>query len=301
MATGDGHCIAWQVSGHRQGKPALLLHGGPGSGSFEGARHMFDPTKYSIVQFDQRNCGDSTPHASAPKVDLTTNTTQHLIADIEQLRNLLGFEQWLVWGGSWGTTLGLAYAQAHPASVSELLLSSVVTTTADDVQWITRTMGQIFPQEWARFRDFLPAHARSGNLALAYNQLLMDPDPAVHLPAAIEWCRWEDVHVSIANGFAPWDRYEDPDFRLAFARLVTHYWANAAFLDDDQLLHQADRLGEMPVFMAHGRLDISAPTAVPVALKGAIANAQLFIAEREGHGGAEMTSWMTRVANGLAS
>ncbi len=232
LVVGDGHQIHWSVAGNPAGKPAVLLHGGPGGGARNGTRRLFDADRYRIIQFDQRNCGLSTPHAGQPQIDLSTNTTAHLIADIEQLRQLLDIERWAVWGGSWGTTLGLAYAHAHPGSVSELLLASVVTTTAAEVDWVTRTMGRVFPAEWQAFVDFLAPENHDGNLPVAYNQLLLDPDPAVHEPAAIAWCQWEDVHVSIANGFEPHLRYEDAAFRLAFARLVTHYWGNAAFMGE---------------------------------------------------------------------
>ncbi len=300
MDSGDGHEVHWTLAGNTAGKPAVLLHGGPGSGSSPNHRKMFDPAKYLIVQFDQRNCGRSTPNASHPDVDLSTNTTAHLIADIEQLRTLLGIERWLVWGGSWGTTLGLAYAAAHPTAVTELLLSSVVMSTTAEVDWVTRAMGRIFPEQWSDFVDAIPADTRHGNLALAYNRLLMDPDPSVHGPAAQAWCDWEDVHVSIAGGFRPDPRFEDPGFRLAFARLVTHYWAHGAFLAEDRLVENARRLGDIPVLLCHGRRDISAPADVAFELHRACANSELFIAEHDGHGGASMTDWMIDTANRLA-
>lgn len=151
MPTSDGHSIHWTVAGNPDGKPAVLLHGGPGSGASPNHRRMFDPTKYLIVQFDRRNCANSTPSAAAPDVDLSTNTTDNLIVDIERLRQMLGIGRWLVSGGSWGTTLGLAYAETHPTAVTELLLSSVVTSTNAEVDWVTRAMGRIFPEQWAQF------------------------------------------------------------------------------------------------------------------------------------------------------
>jgi proline iminopeptidase len=301
MPTADGHVIRWTLAGRPEGKPAVLLHGGPGSGSSPTHRAMFDPSKYLIVQFDQRSCGGSTPSATAPDVDLGTNTTPHLIADIEQLREALGIRRWLVWGRSWGTTLGLAYAQAHPSAVSELILSSVVTTTRAEVDWVTRSMGRIFPEAWTRFVAALPPGERAGDLAPAFHRLLMDPDPRVHEPAARAWCAWEDVHVSLAPGHRPDPRYDDPSFRLAFARLVTHYWAHAAFLDDGQLLGEAGRLTGIPVFLCHGRRDISAPVDVAVRLAEAIEGADLFIAEQDGHGGVAMNEWITAITDRLAA
>ncbi|MGI9614935.1 MAG: prolyl aminopeptidase [Acidimicrobiales bacterium] len=295
LDVGDGHLIHWEVSGNPSGKPAVLLHGGPGGGSSPRHRRLFDPTSYRIVQFDQRNCGRSSPHAGEECVDLSANTTADLVADIERLRESLGIDRWLIWGGSWGTTLGLAYAQAHPESVSELVLASIVTTTAAEVDWVTRVMGRVFPEQWSAFVAALPETDRDGNLARAYNRLLLDPDPAVHEPAALAWCEWEDVHVSIADGFQPSLRYEDPAFRLCFARLVTHYWANAGFLEDGELLRNADRLASIPTFLAHGRRDISGPADIAVALAAAIPGAELFIAEEEGHGGPTMTDWVAQV------
>jgi proline iminopeptidase len=300
LNVGEGHQIHWEVAGNPEGKPAVLLHGGPGSGSSPRHRGMFNPDKYMMVQFDQRNCGRSTPNAREPRVDLSANTTQYLIADIEQLRTTLDVDRWLVWGGSWGTTLGLAYAQTHPGSVTALLLGSVVMTTRSEVRWVTRTMGRIFPERWKAFRDFLPLDSRDGNLASAYNRILMDPDTNVHGSAAMAWCDWEDTHVSIASGYEPFLRNQDPRFRLCFARLVTHYWGNAGFLEDGQLLRDAEKLAGIPTFLAHGRQDISAPADIPVALAGSIPDAELFIAETEGHGGPILSSWMTAIADRFA-
>lgn len=156
LDVGDGNAIYWETNGNPAGKPAVIFHGGPGSGSSIGMRRFFDSDIYRIVLFDQRGSGRSTPHASDPAVDLSTNTTHHLIADIERLRHHLGFERWLVMGASWGTTLGLAYAEQFPARVSELILISVVTTTKREVEWVTRDMGRIFPEAWAQFRDGVP-------------------------------------------------------------------------------------------------------------------------------------------------
>ena len=250
---------------------------------------MFDPDRYLIVQFDQRQCGRSTPHAAEPVVDFSTNTTAHLIRDIELLRAHIGVDRWLVWGGSWGTTLGLAYAQAHPDRVSEMILASVVTTTHADVDWVTRAMGRVFPEQWERFCEGVAPSDRDGNLAAAYSRLLQNPDPAVHEPAAKAWCEWEDIHIATHAGHQPSARYEDPRFRLCFARLVTHYWANAAFMDEDQLERDADRMADIPVFMVHGRLDISAPTSVPWRLSKALPRSELVVISDEGHTGGTST------------
>lgn len=259
LDAGDGHRIHWETCGNPKGKPALVLHGGPGSGSTPGARRHFNPNLYRIVLFDQRGSGRSTPHASEPGIDLSANTTDHLIADIELLRRHLGIETWLVRGGSWGSTLALAYAQIHPQRVSELVLNSVATTTAAEVDWITRGVGARFPEAWARFRDGAPPEAADGDLAAAYHRLLMHPDPEIHAKAARDWCDWEDALESAHPAYAPNPRYDDPRFRLGFARLVTHYWSHAAWLEDGGLLRGAARLAHIPGILIHGRLDLGTP------------------------------------------
>ena len=287
LDVGDGQHIYWEVAGTRDGKPAVILHGGPGSGMSTGMRKMFDPERYLIVQFDQRQCGRSTPHASEPEVDLSANTTAHLIADIEQLRSHVGVDRWLVWGGSWGTSLGLAYAEAHPSRVTEMILASVVSTSHAEVEWVTRAMGRVFPQEWEQFRAVVAPEDRDGNLAAAYARLLQNPDPAVHEPAALAWCTWEDTHVATFAGHQPSPRYDDAKFRLCFARLVTHYWSNAAFIEDDALFLNASRLAGIPVLMVHGRLDISGPVDIPWRLAKVVPDAELVVLHDEGHGGGD--------------
>jgi proline iminopeptidase len=301
LDVGDGHRLYWEVAGNAAGNPAVILHGGPGSGSSARTRAMFDPERYLIVQFDQRQCGRSTPHASEPVADLSTNTTTHLIADIERLRAHLGVERWLTYGGSWGTTLALAYAQAHPTSVSEMILASVVTTTHAEVAWVTRAMGRVFPRQWEQFRDGVPVADRDGNLAAAYARLLQDPDPAVHEPAASKWCAWEDTHVGTYPGHRPDPRYRDPRFRLCFARLVTHYWSNAAFIDDGTLVRDAHRLAGIPVLMVHGQLDISGPLDVPCNLATVLPDAELVVIGDEGHsGGTSMLAVIVAATDRLA-
>jgi proline iminopeptidase len=284
LDAGDGHRVFWELHGNPNGKPALLLHGGPGSGSSPAARRLFDPDHYRIVQFDQRNCGRSTPHASEPAVDLSTNTTQHVVADCERLREHLGIDRWLVWGISWGTALALAYAETHPERVSEMILVSVVATSHRAVEWITRDMGRVFPREWERFRDAVPEPDRDGNLAAAYARLLGSPDPQVRDAAARAWCEWEDTHVATYTGYQHDPRYDDARFRLCFARLVTHYWSHAHFLEDDQLLRDAPRLAGIPGVIVHGRLDISSPPDFAWQLSRAWPAAELVLVDNAGHG-----------------
>jgi proline iminopeptidase len=281
LAVGDGHEVYWEVHGNPDGKPAVVLHGGPGSGCPPWWAERFDPAAYRVVLFDQRGCGRSRPHAGAPGADLSANTTHHLIADVERLREHLGIERWLVLGGSWGATLGLAYAQAHPGRVSELVLFAVGAPDRASIEWITRGIGRYFPAEWARFRDGVPEAERDGPLVDAYSRLLHDPDPAVHERAARDWCAWEATHM----GSDP--RYDDPRFRLCFARLVTHYWRHGAWLEDGEPLRGLHRLEGIPGVLIHGRLDLGGPLLYPWTI--AQTWGELVVVERDGHGGPGMT------------
>ncbi|MGH2533818.1 MAG: prolyl aminopeptidase [Thermomicrobiales bacterium] len=284
LDVGDGNLVYWETCGNPVGKPAVVLHGGPGSGSTPVFRRYFDPDAYRIVQFDQRGCGRSTPHASDPAVDLATNTTHHLIADVERLREHLGIERWLVFGGSWGATLGLAYTERHPERVAEMVLVSITNTSRREVEWITREMGRLLPEEWARFRDGVPEGERDGNLAAAYSRLLNDPDPAVREQAAKDWCTWEGVHVSLMRPDQRSSaRYDDPVFRMAFARLVTHYWAHAAWLEEGVLLREATKLAGIPGVLVHGRLDVSGPPDIAWELARRWPESELVLIEDAGH------------------
>ena len=284
LDVGDGQLVYWEVCGNPRGRPAVVLHGGPGSGCGPGWRRFFDPDAYRIVLFDQRGSGRSTPRASEPVIDLSTNTTHHLLADIERLRHHLSIDQWLVFGGSWGTTLGLAYAERHPERVSALVLFSVVMTTGREVEWITRDMGRLLPAEWARFRDGVPPEDRDGDLAAAYSKLLHHPDPAVRDKAARDWCEWEDTHVDLRPDRQRSPRYEDPRFRLAFARVVTHYWSHAAWLEKGVLLREASKLAGIPGVLVHGRMDISGPPDIPWLLAQEWPDAQLILVDEARHG-----------------
>jgi proline iminopeptidase len=222
LGVGDGHRVYWECCGNPAGRPALFLHGGPGSGCSAGQRRFFDPRRYNAVLFDQRGSGRSRPLASDPDADLSANTTAHLIADIEALRELRGVDRWTILGLSWGSTLALAYAQTYPHRVNAMVLALVGTTSHREVQWITEDMGRVFPQQWDRFISAIPDQLRHLRPVEAYARMLADPDPMVCDHAAREWCAWEDAHVSLAPDHTPSPRYQDPEFRLRFARLVTH-------------------------------------------------------------------------------
>ena len=285
LEVGDGKRISWSAVGNPRARPAVALHGGPGSGTSPLYPSLFDLERFRVILFDQRGCGRSTPHVGDPATSLATNTTAHLVADIERLRDHLGIDRWAVLGLSWGSTLGLAYAQQHPERVAALVLGMVVTGTRREVEWITRDMGRLVPQAWERFRDGVPAHDRDGDLADAYARLLEGDDPRVREQAAIDWCAWEDAHVAVLED-APTPRpFEDARERFAFARLVTHYWRHACFLDDGQLLRDASRLDGIPGSLVHGRLDLSSPLDVPWQLHRRWPGSELVIIDEGRHSG----------------
>ena len=247
LDVGDGNLMYWETCGNPRGKPAVVLHGGPGSGCSPTQRRFFDAAAYRIVLFDQRGCGRSTPHAGAPDTTLLSNTTWHLLADIERLRIYLDMERWLVFGGSWGTTLGILYAETHPDRVTELILSGVTTTRPRELDWLYRGgVAPLLPEQWARFRAGVPVAERDGDLIEAYHRLLHDPDPETRARAADAWCRWETATVSSRPGPALSGRFAEPAYAMAFARIVTHYFRNAAWLEEGRLLRDRRRPGRHP-------------------------------------------------------
>ena len=293
LEVSDGHRIYWEEVGHPEGTPAIYLHGGPGSGCGSGSRRNFDPKAYRAVLFDQRGCGRSLPLISEPEPDLSTNTTVHLVADIEALRKHLKIDQWVVVGGSWGVTLGLVYAQRYPERVRAMVLGSVTAGTRRETDWITRDMGRIFPREWERFCVLVPEAERSGDLSAAYARLLADPDPEVRDRAALEWCRWEDTHVSLMPGWEPSPRYSDPKFSLIFSRAVTHYWSHGCFLTDGELMAGVHHIADIPAVLIHGRWDISGPLDIALHLHRAWPKSELCVLEEAGHGGTGFPEAMT--------
>src|SRR3954447_20749691 len=218
LPVGDDHEIYWETVGTPTGTPALWLHGGPGTGSSAASRRLFDPAAYRAVLMDQRGCGRSRPLADSADADLSANTTDHLIRDVEALREHLGIDRWVVAGASWGVTLALTYAQRHPERVRAMVLAAVTAGRRLETDWITRDMRRVFPREWDAFAAGVPESERDGDLSAAYARLLASPDPAVTERAAEQWCSWEDTHVSLAPGSMPALRYRDPGFRQVFAR-----------------------------------------------------------------------------------
>lgn len=301
LDVGDGHRVYWECCGNPKGKPALFLHGGPGSGCSPGQRQLFDPSAFRAVLFDQRGSGRSRPLASDADADLSANTTAHLIADIELLREHHGVERWTVLGMSWGSTLGLAYAQAHPSRVSAMVLAMVTTTSRREVQWVTEDVGRVFPREWDRFASAVPESMRHLRLVDAYARLLFDPDVTVREHAAREWCAWEDAHVSLAPGHQPNPKFENPEFRLRFARLVTHYWSHAAFLEENQLLRYASILNGIPGVLIHGRYDVSSPLETAWQLSRRWTASRLDVIDDAGHGGGHLIEATAGALNEFAA
>jgi len=284
LKVGDGNLVYWESCGNPRGKPAVVLHGGPGSGCTKWHPRLFDPNAYRLVLFDQRGCGRSTPHASAPDTDLASNNTSNLIADIELLRKSLDVDRWLVLGGSWGSTLALAYAEKYPERVTEIILWGVTTGRRKEFDWLFRGgVAVLFPEQWERLRAGVPAAERDGDIVEAYHRLLHDPDPAVRHQAALAWCTWESATPAWppAGGLSP--RFSDPAFRMAFARIVTHYVRHDAWLEDGLLLRNASALAGIPGIMVSGRFDFQAPIGWAWDLKRVWPCARLVIVDDAGH------------------
>lgn len=287
LDVGDSQRIYWECSGNPNGRAAVFLHGGPGSGCSPHSRRYFDPAVYRIVLTDQRGCGRSRPLVEMSN-DLAVNTTAHLLEDLERLREHLEIERWVVVGASWGTTLGLAYAQAYPQRVDAMVLACVTTTSRREVEWITHDIGRVFPKQWEEFASVASGAGERMKLPDVYAGLLFSQDPAVCERAARQWCSWEDAHVSLGPRYVPNRRFEDPEFRLLFARLVTHYWRNAAFLSEDQLARNATLLDGIPGILIHGRLDISSPLETAWRVHTRWRGSELRVLDDAGHGGGSM-------------
>ena len=283
LDVGDANAVYWEVCGNPQGKPVLVLHGGPGSGSSPRVRRFFDPEAYRIVLFDQRGCGRSWPHASDAAVDLSVNTTPHLLGDIELLRRHLEVDRWLLFGHSWGTTLALAYAQANPARVVALILVGVTTTRRSEIDWLYRGLAPLFPEQWHRFRLGVPQHLRDGDLVAAYRDLVNDPDPKIAAKAARDWHEWEAATITIDPDAKPPARWVDDDYILARTRIITHYFHNNAWLDDGILLRQAHLLAGLPGVMIQGRLDLEAPLTTAWELSRVWSDGILEVIQNAGH------------------
>jgi proline iminopeptidase len=283
LDVGDGNLVYWETCGNPDGKPVVVLHGGPGSGCSTGVRRFFNPHVYRIVLFDQRGCGRSTPHASDPRTDLSVNTTEHLLADIERLRQHFGIDRWLLFGSSWGSTLGLAYAERNPQRITEIVLVGVTTTRQSEIDWLYRGVAPMFPAQWARFCAGAPAAGGDGDLVEAYYRLLQDSDPVVRAKAAKDWCEWESALASVDPDAQPESRRLEPAFQMAFARIVTHYFRHNAWLEDGILLQNVGALAGIPGVMVQGRLDLGGPLVTAWELAQAWPGSELVVVSGAGH------------------
>jgi proline iminopeptidase len=303
LEVGDGNRVHWEVCGKPRVKPAIVLHGGPGSGGTDWHRRLFDPSAYRIVLFDQRGCGRSRPHAGAPVKELAANTTWNLVADIERLRQHLGVRRWLVLGGSWGSILALAYAEGHPDRVTELILFGVTTGRRKEFDWWFRGGASVlFPEQWERLRAGLAAE-RDGDVVEGYHRLLHDPDPAVRQRAAVAWCTWESTTLAWPPAPRLSPRFTDPPYALAFARLVTHYVRHNAWFEDGTLLRGTDALSGIPGIMVQGRLDLQARIAWAWDLHRAWPRAELVTVDTAGHSAdsAGITAELVRATDRVAA
>ncbi|USX49056.1 prolyl aminopeptidase [Lentzea sp. HUAS12] len=281
LETGDGNQVYWEECGNPDGKPVVFLHGGPGGGCSPSHRRLFDPSAYRIVLFDQRGCGRSLPHASTSG-DLSTNTTWHLVADMELLRESLGISRWQVFGGSWGSTLALAYAQKHPDRVSELVLRGIFTLRSSEVDWYYRGgAAQLFPDLWERFTA--PLAGLSGDPVELYAKLLASDDPAVHGPAAVAWSTWEGATVTLLPRPELVAEFAVPEYALAFARIENHYFVHGGWFEEGQLIRDAGRLEGIPGVIVQGRYDIATPAVSAWDLHKAWPGSELVLVPDAGH------------------
>lgn len=278
LDVGDGHSIYYERSGKRGGKPAVFLHGGPGSGVSSNHRRLFNPDVYDVLLFDQRGCGKSVPHA-----DLHANTTWHLVADIERLRKLIGVDKWMVFGGSWGSSLGLAYSQKHPEHVSELILRGIYTVTKAEIDWYYQFgVSEMFPDKWELFQAPIPLEER-GNMVAAYHKRLTGDDKIAQLEAAKAWTIWEGETVTLLPDPEYSARFRDGHYALAFARLENHYFINGSWLEEGQLLRDAHKLHGIPGVIVQGRYDMPCPVKYAYALHKVWPDAEFHLIEGAGH------------------
>ena len=279
LAVDGRHRLFYEQCGNPQGKPVVMLHGGPGAGCGARMRRFHDPSRYRIILFDQRGAGRSTPHA-----DLTDNTTWDLVADIEKLREHLRIDRWQVFGGSWGSTLALAYAETHPQRVTELLLRGIFMLRRWELEWFYQGgCHRLFPDAWENYLAPIPK-VEHGDLISAYHRRLTSPDEATRLAAARAWSVWEASTSFLRQDPDFIDSHEDPHFALAFARIECHYFVNGGFFDDEnQLLRDAHKLRGIPGAIVHGRYDVVCPLQNAWELHKAWPDAKLMISPASGH------------------
>lgn len=278
LDVGDGHQIYWERVGTKGAKPAVFLHGGPGGGISPRQRRLFDPALYDVILFDQRGCGKSTPHAS-----LDDNTTWHLVADIERLREMIGVEKWLVFGGSWGSTLALAYAEKHPERVTELVLRGIYTVTKAELDWYYQFgVSEMFPDLWEEFLAPIP-EAERGDMVTAYRKRLTSDDRAVRQEAARAWSLWEGRTITLLPDPTLTQEFAGDEFADAFARLENHYFVHHCWLEEGQLLSDVGKIRHIPGVIVHGRYDMPCPLRFAWGLHKAWPEAEFHLIEGAGH------------------
>ena len=295
----DGHQIYYEQCGNPNGKPAVFLHGGPGGGGSTTVRRFFDPKKYHIVIFDQRGCGRSKPHGCLEK-----NTTWDLVEDIETLKKILGFNKWLVFGGSWGSTLSLAYSQTYPASVSEMVLRGIFMLRKKELDWFYQEgASNIFPEAWEKFLEPIDENQRD-DLMSAYHKIFKSDDEEKKLAAAIAWSRWEGSTSSLSYNPDMADSFSNPHFALAFALIENHYFVNKGFLKhENQLIESGiDIIRNIPTTIVQGRYDIVCPMKTAWELSKNWPEAKLIVAPSSGHTAfeKEITHELIKATNGYA-
>lgn len=282
LSVSDGHEIYFEQSGNAQGIPVLFVHGGPGGGSSEFNRRFFDPEKYRIVIFDQRGCGQSRPHAS-----IENNTTAHLIDDIEQLRNHLRIDQWLLFGGSWGSTLSILYAQQHPETVFGLILRGIFLARQQDIRWFYQQgANQVFPDFWKDFIEPIAEDERD-DLLNAYYRILCNQNEIARMSAAKSWSIWEARCSTLEPSSGLMGHFNEPHVALALARIESHYFVNNCFIEDSQIINQAHKISHIPTVIVHGRYDMVCPVSQAQELYDSLPNAELHIVREAGHSAME--------------
>ena len=302
LGVGEGHELYWEEAGNPDGVPVLVLHGGPGSGFSESSRRMFDPAKYRIIGFDQRNAKRSRPSA-ADLHALPTNDTWRLVADIERLRAFFGVDRWVLFGMSWGTTLGLCYAETYPDRVAAMAFAGVTMTRAEEIDWLYRAMAPLFPEEWQEFVACAPPGTPETALVAAYNDMLFASDIALRDGAARAFHDWDNASVSVVRSAGRPSDGVPIERMLSRGRIVTHFFRYLAWLEPGQILKDSGRIRRIPTVLVQGRLDLQGPLKTAWELKQALPEADLRIIEGAGHSSSDtgMTEALVEAFDRFAS
>lgn len=297
LDVGDGHRIYWERCGTPGAKPVVFVHGGPGAAISPSYRRLFHPEKYDVLLFDQRGCGRS---ELTGKIE--ANTTWHLVADIERLREMVGVDKWQVFGGSWGSTLGLAYAETHPERVTELVLRGIYLLTRAELDWYYKFgVSQLFPEKWERFISLIPEDERSDMIA-AYGKRIFSDDADVAREATITWSQFEGEVITLLPEPSTSDQFAEAEYANAFARIENHYFTHKGWMEDGQLLRDAGTLADIPGAIVHGRYDMPCPAHFAFELHKAWPRAEFHLIEGAGHAYSEpgILDRLIRITDGYA-